>query len=240
MVIGLANPEFPVVKLSISKVGVPGSEFHVLYNPTDYVLERSVNYSKEDGVDTDAPNVQFLSGSAEKLTMNLFFDSMNAASEAGSGMADKAAMLLNSLKLSLMKNDVRKYTSKIYNLMLIDPSKHVPPLLKIKWASLQFEGYISNCVQTFTKFNENGTPVRATLNVTFIEYIKPTEVAERAPKQSPDTSKFRIVTETDSLWAFSGKEYGTCDKWREIAAANGITNPRLLDSGSLIRLPALD
>ena len=240
MVIGSANSELPVTKLSITKVGVPGSEFRVLYNPTDYTIERQVKYSKESGADTDAPNIQFLSGGAEILTMNLFFDSMNASDEAGVGTAEKDLLRDNSLKSSAQKLDVRQYTSKVYNLMFIDPSKHVPPLLRIKWASLQFEGYLSSCKQTFTKFNESGTPVRAILNTVFVEYIKPSEVAERAPKQSPDTSKYRTKNETDSLWAYAGREYGSCDRWRDIATANNIDNPRLLESGRILRLPAID
>jgi nucleoid-associated protein YgaU len=57
---------------------------------------------------------------------------------------------------------------------------------------------------------------------------------------SPDTAKFRTVHQGDSLWAMSAKEYGECSSWRLIAAANGIENPRLLDSGSTLSLPAIE
>ena len=73
--------------------------------------------------------------------------------------------------------DVRKYTAKIYDLMIIDKSTHVPPLLKIEWGSLQFEGHLVNCSQKFTMFNQLGTPVRATLQVTFKQYMKPSKIA---------------------------------------------------------------
>ena len=36
-----------------------------------------------------------------------------------------------------------------------------------------------------------------------------------------------------------GREYGQCEQWRVIANANQIENPRLLDTGSMIKLPAL-
>ena len=124
--------------------------------------------------------------------------------------------------------------------MIIDPSKHVPPLLEIQWSSLQFTGYLVSCTQKFLKFNEQGTPLRATLDVEFKEYLKPSEIAELSPNESPDTTKFRTVHQGDSLWALAGKEYGQCGAWREIARENHITNPRLLKTGSTLRLPALD
>ena len=85
--------------------------------------------------------------------------------------------------------DVRDYTSKIYDLMIIDSSTHVPPLLKIEWSSLQFEGHLVNCSQKFTMFNQLGTPVRATLDVTFKQYMKPSKIAKMKPNESPDTEK---------------------------------------------------
>ena len=124
--------------------------------------------------------------------------------------------------------------------MTIDPKTHVPPLLKVEWSSLQFTCHLVSCSQKFMRFNQNGTPVRAVLDAVFVEYIKPSEIAETAPKNSPDTSKYRIIHEGDSLWAMASKEYGDSSMWRMIAEANGISNPRLLRSGETLRLPAID
>ncbi len=171
--------------------------------------------------------------------MELFFDSFNAAAEIGGSMGDKTKFTANSALPSPVKMDVRTYTSKIYDLMIIDSGTHVPPLLKIEWSSLQFEGHLVSCEQRFTKFSESGAPVRATLSVVFKQYIKPGKIAAMKPNESPDTAKYRTVHQGDSLWSFAGREYGQCGSWREIAKANAIDNPRLLNTGSLIRLPAL-
>ena len=90
-----------------------------------------------------------------------------------------------------------------------------------------------------TMFNQLGTPVRATLNVTFKQYMKPSDIAKMKPNESPDTAKYRTVHQGDSLWSFSSREYGQCEQWRVIAEANGIENPRLMDTGRMIKLPAL-
>jgi len=214
-------------------------KIYVLYNPESYVQERTAQYSEGTGVGSNAPSIQFVHGSTETLKMQLFFDTFNAGAEAGGTSADKQKLSGTSQQESAKKPDVRGYTSKIYDLMIIDKSKHVPPLLKIEWSSLQFSGHLISCTQRFTKFNENGTPVRATLDVVFKEYMELGKIAEMTPKESPDTAKYRTVTTGDSLWQLSGKEYGECSSWRVIAKANGIENPRLLDSGGMLKLPAL-
>jgi len=237
MVLGDKNPNYamPVTKLCITNL-VKNERFYVLYNPESYVQERSVKYEGQPGFDSEAPTIQFVHGMTEGLSMELFFDTFSSMSEVGGSAADKSLFTDNSQKNSSEKMDVREYTLKIYDLMSIDKTTHVPPLLKIEWGSLQFVGHLVSCSQKFTKFSESGVPVRAILSVKFMEYIEP---GNTAPNESPDTAKYRIVHQGDSLWAFSGKEYGDCAKWRAVARANGIANPRLLTSGETIRLPAL-
>lgn len=231
--------DLPTVKLSIMKVGDRSSLFYVLYNPTEYSLSRQVKYSNEAGMDTNTPSVQFISGTSEILQLQLFFDTMSSGAEAGGNSTEHNSLDENSRKVSLEKTDVRAYTSKVYNLMLIDPSKHVPPLLEIKWSSLQFTGHLTSVNQKFVRFNENGTPVRAVLDVEFTEYVKPSEISEMSPAESPDTTKYRVAADGDSLWATAAREYGQCSRWREIARASGVENPRLLDTGMLLTVPAL-
>lgn len=241
MFVGLNNLNLlvPVTKMKITNKST-GKSFHVLYNPESYTLERSTQYSETAGLASNAPSIQFIYGTVETLKMQLFFDTFSAGAEVGGSVGDALKFAGNSLRPSISKQlDVRDYTGKVYDLMLIEPSKHVPPLLKLEWSSLQFEGHLVSCTQNFTQFNEKGMPVRATLDCVFKQYISPSKIAEMRPVGSPDTTKYRTVQQGDSLWAFAAREYGQSGMWREIAAANGIANPRLLDSGDTIQLPAL-
>ena len=241
MYVGLPNTNLvmPVTKLKITNKD-KGKSFYVLYNPESYSIERNLNYSESAGMDSNMPSIQFVSGSTETLQMQLFFDTFSAGTEAGSGVGDKLKFVANSKLPSLTKQlDVRDYTSQVYDLMLINPGTHVPPLLKLEWSSLQFDGHLVACNQNFTKFNEKGMPVRATLDCTFKRYMKMSEIAKWEPKGSPDTAKFRRVTQGDSLWAFAAKEFADCDAWRDIARANRIENPRLLDTGETLVIPAI-
>lgn len=240
MMIGIPNPNalIPITKLKITNE-VTGESFYVLYNPESYTLSRSVKVTEIPGVTSNAPSTQYSHGDAETLTMDLFFDTYNSGKEAGGSLEDLVALEANSLVVSPLKMDVREYTSKIYDLMEIEGKVHEPPKLKIEWKSLQFRGYLISCTQKFTKFCESGAPVRATLSVTFKEFLTPTEAAKKEPKESPDTAKYRVIHQGDSLWALSAAEYGSTAPWRVIAEENAIENPRLLDHGGTLRLPAL-
>ena len=240
MYIGIPNPNIlvPLEKMTIEPEG--GKSFQVLYNPESYTQSREVRYAQSQGISTNTPVVQFAGGGAETLQFKLFFDSMSSGSEVGGGVVDKAKFLGNSLLPSIGKLiDVRTYTNKVYKLMEIDPDKHVPPLVKLKWSTLQFKGFLVSCSIQFVRFSEQGTPLRAWMDCTFQEYISPDKAHKPRPLESPDTTKYRTVHAGDSLWALSAKEYGQPEQWRSIADANRLSNPRLLRSGERLVLPAL-
>lgn len=240
MYIGLPNPNIlmPLKKLHITKKDVSGDQgFDVLYNPERYVQKREVHYSDKAGISTDMPITQFSHGTAEILEFSLFFDSMSAGGEVGGKVMDRLKFAGNSMLPSKTKRiDVRTYTAMVYKLMEIDPTLHVPPLLQLSWGSLNFVGHLIRCEQTFTRFNEDGVPVRAWLECSFRQFIS--NVGTKS-LESPDTTKYRTVHQGDALWSFSAREYGEAGQWREIARANRMENPRLLHSGDTIALPAL-
>jgi hypothetical protein len=227
----------PVAKLCITNVD-SGEKIHVLYNPESYTQGCAAEYNQAKIVSGSASSAQYVGRSAEELTMKLFFDTFSASAEVGGTEAVKDALKATSRQPSSEKQDVREYTNKVYNLMFIDRSKHRPPLLKIEWGSLIFKGYLTGCSQNFTKFNELGKPVRAVLDVKFLQHIEQTEAAAMSPNESPDTAKYRTVHQGDALWALAVKEYGRSSSWRTIADANKMENPRKLNTGDTLRLPA--
>ncbi len=212
----------------------------VLYNPQSYVQSRSVEYSQNSSLGSDAPLLQYMRGGGGTLSFELFFDSLSAGDEVGGGTAARTGFARNAKRSSKdNKIDVRTYTDYIFELMRPSESKHRPPRLEIKWASLQFRGFLTSCEQNFTKFSESGVPVRATLKCQFIEDVDQNKARGTRPFGSPDTTKFRTVRQGDSLWAFALQEYGDAGRWRDIARANGIANPRALRPGDVIVLPAV-
>ncbi len=244
MFVGLPNPNIliPVEKMRITNLDakVPPKSIEVLYNPQSYTRRKSVNYRTIPLLGADAPIVQFQSGGNEELTFELFFDSVSAGAEVGGTAADRVLFAANSLLPTITGQiDVRDYTKKVTDLMYVDSDLHHPPELKVEWSSLQFKGYLSNCEQRFVRFDEQGRPVRAFLKCTFIEHRDIKKLFVANPLNSPDTTKYHTVRQGDSLWSLAAAEYGDAGKWRVIASANGIANPRVLRSGETLVVPAL-
>lgn len=240
MYVGIPNPNaiIPLEKMIIVNTDT-NDEFTVLYNPQSYRREHQTELSEKNVQGGDAKLMQFTNGGEEMLSFDLFFDSASASTEVG-GLMNKLKYGANSLLPSIANAiDVRKEANKIYNLMNIDKTVHRPPLVNVMWQKLDFTGFLIKCVQNFTKFNERGMAVRATLQCTFMEVVPPEKLFGSEPNESPDTTKYRRVNEGDSLWALASAEYGDSGKWRVIAGANGIANPRLLHAGDMIRVPAL-
>jgi Contractile injection system tube protein/LysM domain len=189
----------------------------VLFNPAEYSVESGNQFASTSLPGLESPILSFVNGNADTLTMELFFDTYTYGNRA----------------------DVSEITKEIAKLMDIDPELHAPPIVLFQWGKFEFRAVIERLSQKFTMFLENGTPVRATLNVTFKEYTTVTEQVQKLKLKSADWSRLYVVTELDSLWMLADREYHDPGEWRLIADANNIENPRLLEVGSNIRLPPL-
>ena len=189
----------------------------VLFNPAEYSIEKGNQVSKTPLPGLKSPISSFVNGTEDTLTLELFFDTYTDGNRA----------------------DVSKLTEKVAKLMEIDKTLHAPPIVHFKWGKFDFRAVIERLSQKFTMFLDDGTPVRATLNVTFKEYTTVEKQVKQLGLQSADWSKLYRVTELDSLWMLADGEYHDPGEWRLIADANNIENPRLLEVGSNIRLPPL-
>lgn len=188
----------------------------VLFNPSEYVLQSGNTFSWHTIPGLQSPIAQFVSGEATTLTMDLFFDTY----EQGT--------------------DVRTHTAKISGLLNVDNDLHAPPLCRFVWGSLDFKGVAEKVQQRFTMFLGTGIPVRATLNVTFRAVQSMTEQYQNVPRQSADRTKQTTLKQDEQLWMIATAEYEDPGKWRAIAEANGIDNPRKLPVGRKLTIPRLE
>lgn len=211
-------------------VKVSGSEeCKCLFNPSEFMIHRSVNYVEHKIPGLDRPIIQFINGEAEIMKFSLFFDTYSAGPETGS-----MDLLLNNLKPTLLKTDVRKFTEPFYKLMNINEDTHAPNLVTFEWGKTKFTGFIIDISQKFTMFSPTGVPLRATLEISLKSNKKDNNI-----RNSPDRTKHRVMKKGDTLHAFAYAEYGDCSEWRRIAEVNGIDNPRRLRSGESIIIPAI-
>ncbi|MFE7133877.1 LysM peptidoglycan-binding domain-containing protein [Streptomyces sp. NPDC057638] len=116
------------------------------------------------------------------------------------------------------------------------------PWVRFDWGSAKttsFDGVLSQLSVTYTLFDVDGKPLRATCDLS-IE-----EAAVDPPGQNPtsgsyDARRTHRVVAGDSLPLLAWKEYGDPTLWRTIAEANGIDDPMVLAPGQELIVPGAD
>lgn len=201
-----------------------GSMIVVQFNPNEYSVNNSVKYAERTIPGSDSIINQFISGESATLTLNLLFDTYEPPT---------------ILKPFESGTDVTAKTKKIIELTHIKGSLHRPPIVTFIWGNISFRGIITSVKQDFKMFLPSGIPVRANLEVTFKAVQDNLLSRKKSPLESPDRTKFKTVCEGEFLWNYSHEEYGTPDKWRVIAKANGIMNPLDIYPGQVLKIPAL-
>jgi len=196
-----------------------GESFKVLFNPEEYTINKDNNFASQAIPGLSGPLLQFVHGNMRTLEMELFFDTYDTD--------------------SLPKRDVREETNRVVKLTAIDPELHAPPILLVSWASLQFRCVLARVSQKFIMFSDDGTPVRARLNVTFNEFIDAEREAKEVARQTANFSKVHVVTQGETLSMIAARLYDNAQSWRPIAIVNDISDPRSLFPGQSLRVPAL-
>ena len=200
-----------------------------VFNPSDFTIERSVNYAQHKVPGIDRPVLQFISGEAEIMRFSLLFDTYSAGVSSAQPL-----VIASTTSPDAIKMDVRNFTEPLMKLTTVNSDTHTPSKVEFVWGSISFKGYVQSISQRFTMFNMFGTPVRAVVEMSLISNEEGNNI-----RNSPDRTKARVISEGDRLYAFAYDEYGDCAEWRRIADKNGIDNPRILKSGMDIVIPPI-
>lgn len=199
-------------------------EFSVLFNPTEYSIDDSSEWSDQSSMG-QTPELQYTGGARKKLSMELFFDTYEE------------------------RSDVREHTVKIASLLVFNSEVHRPPKVTISWgiaapggahADFPFTGVLESLKQAFVLFLEDGTPVRAKLSVAFAQFTLSEEELKQNEPHSADKTKTYVVKERDTASHIAGLFYRDPRLWRHIAIENDIPDPLDLVPGARLVIPTLD
>jgi len=217
-----------------------------LFNPNEISRSRSVSWhqkntaSQGSGWTWSDMEQEFLSVEPETLSISLFFDTYESRVQA-SDWKQIASFVqpVNPFQTS-DATDVTKLTRRVAKLAEVDRELHHPPVCRLSWGAFRniFTGVLTQLDQQFTKFLADGTPVRATLSCSFVESLTRADVRARE-MNSADVVKTRVVRRNDTLHSLAAEEYRDPSRWRHIASANGIVNPRNLEPGMVLTIPKL-
>jgi hypothetical protein len=218
----------PFEKLELTPLDGNGTKieakrFKVLFNPTTYSISSAVTWTAQASRELNAPVLTYGGGAGRTLTLELFVDVTEPIDGA-------------------WIDDVRKETNKVVTLARKDRDLGRPPAVAIEWGSapltgsdFPFIGVVGQLTQTFTLFKANGTPVRATLNVSFTEFADP-KIDQR--KLDPEFTT-RVVKRGETLSFIAAELYGDPTLWRVIAQANRLDDPRRIEIGRRLAIPKI-
>ena len=212
------------------------------YNPADLTIEKGLEYPTASGSRLSPPARQDPHSKAEKLTLELFFDSTDEG-----GMGDEAV-------------SVTRQTDILYTLVDLDPKSHTTPICLVVWGD-EFPGsgkgegqvldqtapvkrygfpcVVENIRQQFTLFSSGGRPLRAAVTLSLAEYTPVNEQVGAGNMQSPDRTHGHVLRRGESLWHLAAQHYRKPGEWRAIAAHNGVDDPRRLSPGRQLTVPPL-
>jgi hypothetical protein len=238
----MSNNRVPAVLIADWGSGRKKENFPVQYNPKEFTLEKQVQYGEIAIPGLEAPLQQFVRGQAEKLTVELFFDT----TENGLG---KDAV------------SVTKYTDRVYKLTKVENSSHAPPVVTFCWdakfpgsevngggtgsesggnqARNSFVGIAESVRQQFTLFSSEGVPLRATVNLVLREFRPLDEQLKQLRLNSPDRTHAHPLQAGETLTAVAAKYYGNAARWRHIADANDLGDPRRTTAGRILHVPSI-
>ena len=199
-----------------------------LFNPKEYTFAKQNSWPKDQKTGANVPQMTFGGGQPATLQMELFFDTY---ADANGGQA----------------KDVRKeYTDKLWKLMIVEDKlkdkknkKGRPPTVRFQWGSAwSFNAVITSLSQKFTLFLSDGTPVRATVSVTFQQIKDEAQLAAQNPTSGGiGGERLWTVADGDTLAWIAYKEYGDTGQWRAIADLNRLSDVRTLRPGTVLVLP---
>lgn len=204
-----------------------------MFNPDQITYNKDSAWTLQPTNGQTLPNLTYGTATPATLTVTLLFD----GTEDGENVAKKVDKLTALQKVdSSIPNGTRSGGGGGQS----QSRQHRPPSVQFRWGSfLSFKAVIAKVAATFSLFLDDGTPVRASVVVTF----KQIEDEDIFPNQNPTSGgrtgeRIYRLGPRETLDQVAYAAFGQTGLWRGLAAFNGIDDPLRLQAGDAILLPA--
>jgi hypothetical protein len=190
----------------------------VQFNPETLSIAKMNEWSFRNDLGDDVPKVIFSGGLAGSLSMKLLFDTTKEG------------------------NDVRERYEKLIKMSMVKPSGNrdgggTPQQVLLQWGKfMSFIAIIQSVTQEFAFFKEDGTPLRAEVNVQFRQAWNEKKKGGTNPTSRTEARRTWIVEQGQRLDWIAYQLFGTTSAWRHIADTNGLEDPSLLRPGQILKI----
>lgn len=191
-------------------------------NPESLKSERGIVYRKDKQLGTTNGSNTFESYEPEKLSFSLTVDTTGVVE--GTQDTDEAYIKVKELENLL-------YT---YN-----EEGHRPSYIIIAYGEILFKGQLASMKIDYTLFNNEGIPLRATVDLSFSGFRCSEEDKKKYSKLSPDMSRLIVIKENDTLANLCHQIYGNSHLVAQVAGFNNLNGFREVPVGTELLFPPL-
>lgn len=199
-----------------------GLTVYCSFNPYEYTVSQSNKYDYQPKANAEE-KVEFMSAGFQTLKLSLIFD---------------------AYENEKTERDVSQTTRKLWQLMTPDDvykhqlEKPDAPFVVFEWGVFRFFAVITNMTQKFILFDHDGVPLRAKVDITFVQHKSQKEDYQTGGEWQTHSAKSHIPAAVgDRIDSIAAASSGDPANWRDIATANNITNPLALRPGQKLRIP---
>jgi nucleoid-associated protein YgaU len=202
----------------------------MMFNPTTYNSKHAIAYESpaRQGINTPGKSARYAFTPAGELSFKFILD--------GTGV--NYIGVAHLLSGRSVRKDIQNFMEVCYDM---NGSTHQPKFLTIRWGShLTFESRLKTVDIAYKLFDKNGDPLRAELDVVFLEDRNPKKIKLDPPLSSPDVTHVRVVKSGDTLPLLCREIYGSSAWYLRVAADNGLEDFRNLKPGQKLRFAPLE
>lgn len=216
----LAHAQIYEVNTKGVKVG-GGISVDCMFNPAEYTISKTNQYKEGKKTKGTAPPTEFESVGSQSLKLSLMFDTY----EKGTDVSKVTRELWKFMKPKEKPENRKK-------------PKDEPVQVAFEWGVFRFVAFITSISQQFTMFTHEGVPVRAKVDVDFMQYTDFDEYPGTNPTSGGDAMEqsWKVIA-GDRLDNIAAKVYEDATQWRKIAEYNNLKNPLTLRPGQTLRIP---
>lgn len=212
-------------------VGEGFETFTAQVNPTSISVSYGVGYSDETQDGSIVPQRKYNGTKSQRVSFELILD-------------DTGAFPHNKFMKDCVTDQIESFKKACYYYI---GSEHETPYVQIhinkeslfKYNKQAFFARLESFDVTYDLYTEDGDPLSAKINATFVGTMDPETEASLKDNQSPDLTHMITVRAGDTLPMLCQRVYGDKQMHHEVARVNNLISFRYIEPGTELIFPPI-